>query len=307
MISAVNAWVLAYDNISRLTPWLSDGLCRLATGAGLTTRELYTNAEEVTLAAERPVILNGIEELATRPDLLDRAIVLNLPNISEVRRRTESSFWRQFEQEKPRILGALFMAASTALRRVGDITLKSTPRMADFVAWVSAAEPSLGWSQGKFLQAYRDNAKAAIDFALESSVVGIAVLDLVGREAGLPADMADFGFSDDRAGLIYHGTATALLDKLQGDTSESKRQRGWPLSSGGLSNILRRLAPALRTRGIDIEFLREGHDRQRTIRISVAVGNSVRAVRESPAEEKADDADDPDGGLSKEILAEFGL
>lgn len=74
MISATNGWVVAYDNMSHLPPWLSDAICRLATGGGFGTRMLYENDEEMLFDATRPVILNGIEELATRGDLLDRAL-----------------------------------------------------------------------------------------------------------------------------------------------------------------------------------------------------------------------------------------
>jgi hypothetical protein len=40
MIAAQNGWILALDNLSHLPPWLSDALCRLATGTGFATREL---------------------------------------------------------------------------------------------------------------------------------------------------------------------------------------------------------------------------------------------------------------------------
>ena len=35
MVSAVNGWLLAYDNIGVIPHWLSDGLCMLATGGAL--------------------------------------------------------------------------------------------------------------------------------------------------------------------------------------------------------------------------------------------------------------------------------
>ncbi len=41
LIAATNSWVVAYDNLSRLLLWQSDALCRLATGGGFSTRELY--------------------------------------------------------------------------------------------------------------------------------------------------------------------------------------------------------------------------------------------------------------------------
>ena len=78
LIAANNSWVISYDNLSSIPHWLSDGLCRLATGGGFSTRELYTDTDEVILDVTRPVILNGIDHLAERPDLADRAIILNL-------------------------------------------------------------------------------------------------------------------------------------------------------------------------------------------------------------------------------------
>jgi hypothetical protein len=82
MISATNGWVIALDNLSRVSESLSDALCRLSTGGGFSTRVLYTDAEEIILNAQRPVVLTGIEDLATRGDLLDRSLVIYMPRIS---------------------------------------------------------------------------------------------------------------------------------------------------------------------------------------------------------------------------------
>ena len=84
--------LLAFDNLSGLSPWLSDALCRLASGGSFAVRQLYTNDEEVLFKAARPTLLNGIEDVISRPDLADRAIYLTLPPIAE-RRRGEASLW----------------------------------------------------------------------------------------------------------------------------------------------------------------------------------------------------------------------
>src|SRR5712672_220862 len=47
MIAANNSHVLAYDNLSGLPPWLSDALCRLASGGSLSVRQLYPDDEEI--------------------------------------------------------------------------------------------------------------------------------------------------------------------------------------------------------------------------------------------------------------------
>lgn len=72
-IAANNGHVLTFDNVSGLPGWISDTLCRLATGDGFAVRQLYTDQDEVLFDAARPVILNGIEDMVTRPDLADRA------------------------------------------------------------------------------------------------------------------------------------------------------------------------------------------------------------------------------------------
>ena len=117
-IAASNGHVLAFDNVSGLPGWISDTLCRLATGGGFAVRQLYTDGDEVLFDAARPVILNGIEEIVTRPDLADRAVFLTLQPIPEEHRRPEQELWAAFEAERPRILGVLLDAVAKGLSRV---------------------------------------------------------------------------------------------------------------------------------------------------------------------------------------------
>ncbi len=117
-ISANNAHLLAFDNLSHLSPQMSDALCRLATGGGFTTRMLYTDQEEVIFDAKRPVIITSIVDVASRPDLLDRALVVRHAPIPEHERKEEQALWQQFGEAHPRLLGALYDAASAALRNL---------------------------------------------------------------------------------------------------------------------------------------------------------------------------------------------
>src|ERR1700730_10580660 len=81
MIAAKNSHLLAFDNLSGLPAWLSDALCPLATGGSFAVRQLYTDDEETLFEAARPILMNGIEDVISRPDLADWAIVVNLPAI----------------------------------------------------------------------------------------------------------------------------------------------------------------------------------------------------------------------------------
>jgi hypothetical protein len=79
LIAAVNSWVIAYDNLSGIQHWLSDALCRLATGGGFSTRELYTDSDEVIFDAMRPVILNGIDHDRQRRELSALHVPAHVP------------------------------------------------------------------------------------------------------------------------------------------------------------------------------------------------------------------------------------
>jgi hypothetical protein len=88
-ISANKVWVLSFDNLSGLKASLSDAFCRISTGGGLATRTLFTDDSEKTFRLNRPLILNGISDIATRHDLADRSLIVTLPPIPEDKRRTE--------------------------------------------------------------------------------------------------------------------------------------------------------------------------------------------------------------------------
>src|SRR5262249_8833787 len=141
------------------------------TGGGFATRTLYENDEETIFAAQRPVMLNGIEDVGFRSDLLDRSLVVELPQIEGAARRPEAEFWREFEKARPLILGALLDSVSAAIRRLPGTKLDHYPRMADFALWSVAAEEALGLDPGTFEATYSANRDAASRTSLESSAV----------------------------------------------------------------------------------------------------------------------------------------
>jgi energy-coupling factor transporter ATP-binding protein EcfA2 len=234
-ICANNGWVVSLDNVSGLPPWLSDALCRLSTGGGFSTRELYSDAEEVIFSATRPVILNGIAQAASRGDLLDRALLVEALPIPERDRLPERELWAAFDAAKPRILGGLLDAAAAALDGDGKTRPARLPRMADFAMWVSAGETALGLADGEFLAAYQGNRQEAVEVTIESAPIGPALLRLL-------------------AGGDFSGSAADLLAALESEaTDREQRAKGWPTSARGVAGAIRRLAPALRGYGYDVE------------------------------------------------------
>ena len=265
MIAANNGHILAFDNLSGLPAWLSDALCRLASGGSFATRQLYTDCDEVLFQAARPAILNGIEDIVCRSDLADRAIFLTLEPIADERRRMERQLWREFEVARPRILGALFDAAAQGLRGLSRVRLERLPRMADFALWATACETAF-WPPGTFLRVYDANRRAAIEGVIEADPVAVFVREIMAVRSAWAGRASDL--------LRVH--IAAGEDVLDGTT-------GWPKNPRALAGRLRRCQTFLRTVGIDIAFSREGRTGSRMIRITslaksprTSVGNGRR-------------------------------
>ena len=255
VVAARNRHVLAFDNISGLRPWQSDNLCRLASGAGFSVRQLYTDADEFVFAGARPVILNGIEEVVERPDLAERSVFAVCEPVSRENRKSEEEVWSSFEAAHASVLGALLDAVSTGLKRFPEIRPPDLPRMADFAHWAISCEPAL-WKEGDFLRAYNANIMAAVESVLEASPVAVAVREL----------MANLAKALEKK---WSGTASDLLALLTDLVTERiAKSDDWPRNGRALSGRLRRAASFLRRVGIDVVFRQEGHAKTRLITIT---------------------------------------
>jgi hypothetical protein len=282
-IAIRNGRIVSLDNLSRLSDWQSDALARVATGAGFATRQLYTDSDEFMVYAARPIIINGIGDLATRSDLLDRSVLVDLPRIDPAHRRSETELWAAFDRDHPRLLGALLDAVSAAWSGEDYVRLDRPPRMVDATRWVTAAEPVLGWPANSFVAAYARNRSSAHELALDASPIALPLRVLAARGRWL-------------------GTASELLAVLAKMVSEDvARARDWPASSGSLGNQLRRLAPNLRAVGIGVAFDREAGTGRRLVTISTdpnSVATAVTPVTSNvPIEPACDDCDICDGVL----------
>ncbi len=244
-IACKNSRTIGLENISSIPKWLSDDLCCCSTGSAFTNKQNYTDDEENLFSAMRPVIMNGIEDLASRGDLAHRSISLCLATIPDSRRCGEETLAAQFEKARPAILGALLTAVSAALAHP-DVTIEGLPRMFDFAKWIIRSESALPWDSGEFLTAYRANINRGQAVAVDSAAIGPVLEKLIDGHHGR-----------------WSGTVSELLRILdtliggEGWTSSFRRPKDFPQTARGLSGQLRRLAPSLRSAGIEVEF--HGH------------------------------------------------
>jgi hypothetical protein len=283
-VRMVSTYVQAFDNVSNISPWLSDALCRAAYGENFVTRTLYSNRDVTILRYTRPIILNTIDAGALNGDLVERGLPLDLERIPPENRRAERAaigddpsinpgLYDQLDKDSPVILGALLDLVSAVFRHVPQVAAGTSPRMADFGKILAAIDLAQGWS------------------------IGTLFADLVDSETGSLIEQSPFAtrlveFMEDRE--EWRGTATVLLEELAVLLPDKDRPpKGWPADATRAGGALRRFAPALRQHGIEAERDREGKARTRTWEIrklasAASAASATTADLGKQADAKAD-------------------
>jgi hypothetical protein len=247
-------YVAFYDNVSSLSQWISDALCRAVTGGGSSKRRLYTDDDDFISNFKRCVGFNGINIAATKPDLLERTLTLLLTRISDDRRRKLVQLWKEYRIIKPQLLGFIFDILVKVLNRLKEVHLAELPRMADWAEIGEVIARCLGHSDGAFIKAYNENLDKQNEHALEASQVATAVIRLMKKR------MSEGTFLSECLGGVcyFSGSMTGLLTILKeiADSElglDTKDKVRWPRSPQALGNKLTEAATNLRKIGIVIE------------------------------------------------------
>ncbi|WKN20630.1 toprim domain-containing protein [Azotobacter vinelandii] len=235
-VSAGACALVSYENISYLSAPMQDALCVLATGGGFAKRKLYSDSEESVISVKRPIVLNSISAAVTAQDLVDRAITVETPVITE--RLEVTALWREYEESRPHLLGALLDIAAKALALLPQMSIPADerPRLVEFALLGMAVAKAAGKEPEDFLREFNACRQEALSRTIDASPVAAAVVDLIeARPQGMTAPVKDI---------------KEALEQYRPDGCDS-----WPRSAKGIGDALRRAAPALRQLGIECKCL----------------------------------------------------
>jgi hypothetical protein len=278
--AAAGSWVVGLDNLSVVSEWLSDTLCRAVTGEGDVKRQLYTDGGLVVFAFRRCILLTGIDLGALKGDLADRLLVADLAVIDGSRRLEETALWRRWEQVHPYLLGALLDLAAGVESVLPSVRLDSKPRMADFARILAAVDAVLGTAG---LSRYADRADSLAVDSLSGDPFVIALSETVPIEG-------------------FRGAAAELLE-LVTPIDDKRLPKGWPTSPRAVTTLLKKQAPVMRRAGWKItDTPASGHDktvRWELHRPKTKVGNDTRDPRNTRT-------DGPFAGVAGNAGNEYG-
>lgn len=147
----------AFDNIERLTINQSNTLCSIITGTEIVKRKLFTDFDDCIFTLRNPVVLNGISNVVSRSDLVDRCIMIKLPFICEADRLSEKKMIKDYQNDLPIILGGIFNRISEMFRIYKEGSINNLPRLADFAEYGYYIAETFGKGKGQeFLGGYKE-------------------------------------------------------------------------------------------------------------------------------------------------------
>lgn len=235
--AAAGSWIVALDNMSAVSDWLSDTLCRAVTGDGDVRRQLYSDGGLHVFAFRRCVILTAVDLGALRGDLADRLLVIDLDVIPDRARQLDATLEAHWQTVQPGVLGALLDLAASVASVLPSVRLDRYPRMADFARVLAAVDQVQG-STG--LNRYLGRARTLAADALTADPFVVAMHAKIGDQR-------------------FDGTSAELLARVPVD-DERRPPKGWPANARQLTSLLRRQGPVMRRAGWQITELPPGHD-----------------------------------------------
>lgn len=247
----------SFDNVSYIQADTADLLCRAVTGMGFERRKLYTNSETVLCYIQANIAINGINLGSSRPDLLQRSILLELTPVEKSERRQDRELRTAFLKAKPALFGAILNTVVKVVKIMPSIQPQGLYRMADFTVIGCAVAEVLGLEQEAFLTAYSRNEEEQTHSVLESSIEASLIQELMTDKER------------------WEGSATVLLVELTMLNKGRISEEMLPKNAAALSRRLRVLRPALEATGLHLSTDRST---ERTICIRKISKNPVESV-----------------------------
>ena len=203
---------------------------------------LFSDDDDIIYNFKRCIGFNGINLAATKADLLDRGLIIQLSKISKDKRRENKEIWAEFEKIRPGLLGYIFDILVKVLATISSVRLTELVRMADFAKVCETISRCMGNNPNDFINAYDRNIQLQTEQVLESNIVAPIIVK----------------FMDDRQQWI--GSATELLVNMEALAATMKvntRSTAWPKAPNILIRRLNEVKATLEevkifiTRGLD--------------------------------------------------------
>lgn len=244
-----------FDNLTSIPEWMSDAFCRAVTGDSISKRKLYTDNDDVFYTYMRCLGFSGINLAATKSDLLNRGLIIQLERITTDSQRQIKHIWQEFESIKSQLFGFIFDILVKVLmmrQQTVKVDVTGLPRLADWAEVCELISRCLGNKPGDFIEAYRRNVGLQTEAAIEDSAIAQAIMS----------------FMEDRP--LWEGKMNELLGELEEKATTKlkiniRNHKVWPSQANILSRRSKYIKSNLKDLGIIIRPSDEHNTKIKTV------------------------------------------
>jgi len=234
---AKNNFLLVFDNLSNISPDMSDALCQLSTGGSLSKRKLYTDGDSVDYPLKNPIVLNSIFNILHRRDLRRRCVVIELKKPTEIKSQRELD--QIFREYAPHCYAYLVSCVQEALKnKVVDAPFLD---LADFCEWIAKAHPVFFLDGRSFEETLRTNRDQTAIEILETNIVASFIVNKVEEEGA------------------WETTASELLQQIK---EQYPYEKDIPLTPEKMAREIRKIASDLEALGVKVDTTRTRDSRR---------------------------------------------
>lgn len=238
------------DNVRTLSRVISDRLCKMSTGGEVLKRKLYTDADPHMSALQTCLVINGIVNPVTEPDLSSRCLFVHLEALDADQRMSETEIANHLITHEGEIFRALLELAAQALNVVESVEPQRPQRMLEFSRWLAACEQVMDLDAGYLEYAYANNQASAYESSigeqpLANALYNFALLHCV-----------------DEPWVGTCGELLPLLEELMSDRDIRAHFHQWPHNPESLGRRFTQHAASLDALGVKLERLPRSRNRQ---------------------------------------------
>ena len=281
-----NDQVIAFDNLSRITPEQSDTLCMATTGGKITKRQLYTDADEKVLRIRRKIVINGITLEIERGDLMERIVIYQTSAVPADQMKTAAEVEEEFRRILPKFLGAVFGILQEAIRMESSVkkSFHKRARMAAFEMWGECISRALGNDPGAFQKEYGQSRQDSNDLLNEETPLAPFLAELLNGEVEIVVSFKEFFVR-----------LKAYAEENQYDTKSG----GFPKAANRLRGYITRYRPLVTDAGYSIEIQRntkKNRFSKNARLIKIRLLSSLSSSPSPPPVTRRDDGEDGEHG-----------
>jgi hypothetical protein len=289
-----------FDNLSYISDWMSDAFCRAVTGDSFSKRKLYTDNEDIFYTFMRCIGFSGVNLAASKSDLLDRGLIIELERIPPERQLQVKNIWKEFDEIKPQLLGYIFdiLANVLSMRQTSHIEVKGLPRLADWAETCELISRCMGYKDNQFIEAFSRNVKLQNEAAIEDSAIAQTIIY----------------FMEDKES--WEGSPTELLGLLEEIAPRlsinTNNQKVWPSKPNVLTRRLKYIISNLKEFGISVRYADNSTTKNKRLCIEkktfsdpVSVQSSIPSIHryymQNHAQNSSNSSIDADNGIDTNV------